>query len=133
MAGDDLDVVVEYITAHPGCRSWSVCNVRPQTTGRDLEELRKAGRIRWGDGDGGWFIGEGNADNPLGLEALLPADRALEIALRWGGCEGDHHRMWVIDQMVRQLTGPDYEPWVQAACFGSEGPDTYEWDTGTAP
>jgi hypothetical protein len=41
--------------------------------------------------------------------------------------------MWVIDQMVRQLTGPDYEPWVQAACFGEDGPDTYEWDMGVAP
>lgn len=30
---------------------------------------------------------------------------ALQIANDFGHAEGDHHKMWVIDQMVRALTG----------------------------
>jgi hypothetical protein len=73
------------------------------------------------------------ADNPLGLEATNPVEQALEIAMRWGGIDGEHHKTWVIDQMVRALAGPNYETWVQAHNFGDDGPDTYEWATGIAP
>ncbi len=38
---------------------------------------------------------------------------ALEIAFRHGGTDGEHHKQWVIDQMVRALTGPDYSEWVR--------------------
>ena len=31
--------------------------------------------------------------------------RALEIAFQDAGVDGEHHKMWVIDQMVRVLTG----------------------------
>ena len=31
--------------------------------------------------------------------------RALDYAVRYGGIDGDHHKAWVIDQMVRALTG----------------------------
>lgn len=30
--------------------------------------------------------------------------KALEFADCYGGIDGDHHKMWVIDQMVRALT-----------------------------
>lgn len=83
--------------------------------------------------------------------------KAIEFAVRYGGIEGDHHKAWVIDQMVRALTGcPDvtktatdangdeytfesqgesdeYEKLVAEACRGEEGPDTYGWDTGITP
>lgn len=58
---------------------------------------------------------------------------ALELAERYGGIDGDHHKSWVIDQMVRALTGPDYEAWVGMACIGEDGPDTYSWSQGIAP
>lgn len=58
---------------------------------------------------------------------------ALRVALRYGGVDGEHHKAWVIDQMVRKLTGVKYEGWVRAACNGEDGPDTYEWDVGIAP
>jgi hypothetical protein len=87
----------------------------------------------------------------------IPA--ALDIAAQFGGIDGDHHKAWVIDQMVRALTGcpvvtktfPDdnrpgqtyeaeemgeseeYREWVRAACEGEDGPDTYEWNVGIAP
>lgn len=60
-------------------------------------------------------------------------EKALEVALRYGGIDGDHHKAWVIDQMVRALAGPRYEAWVKSACEGEDGPDTYGWDEGIPP
>lgn len=60
-------------------------------------------------------------------------ERALGIARHWADVDGAHHKAWVIDQMVRALTGDDYETWVKDACNGDEGPNTYEWDVGIAP
>lgn len=61
------------------------------------------------------------------------AERALEYAYRFGGIGGEHHKAWVIDQMVRALTGDGYDEWVRRACDGEDGPNTYSWDTGIAP
>jgi hypothetical protein len=52
--------------------------------------------------------------------------------------------MWVIDQMVRHLTGDGYEQWVHEfeMCIGCEGDDckecegsgqVYEWSVGIPP
>ncbi len=62
-----------------------------------------------------------------------PVEMALEFALCYGSIEGDHHKMWVIDQMVRALTGDGYEQWIIGAKDGEDGPDTYEWTVGIAP
>ena len=59
--------------------------------------------------------------------------KALAIARDLGGIDGGHHKMWVIDQMIRVLTGDDYNKWVEDYCDGEDGPDTYEWDEGIAP
>ena len=29
---------------------------------------------------------------------------ALELAVKYGGIDGEHHKAWVIDQIVRALT-----------------------------
>ena len=60
-------------------------------------------------------------------------EKALDVANNYGGIDGDHHKTWVIDQMVRALTGDLYEKWVAEHCAGECGPDSYEWDTGVAP
>lgn len=84
-------------------------------------------------------------------------DQALDIARRFGGIGGDHHKAWVIDQMVRALTDC---PWVQLEAVdyqgkpytymgmgeserykafvafvrtGEDGPETYDWEVGTPP
>ena len=82
---------------------------------------------------------------------------ALEVAVG-GIADGDHHKMWIIDQMVRALTGcstveaegrnpstgktftylkmgksKEYLKWVADYENGEEGPRTYEWDTGVPP
>lgn len=59
--------------------------------------------------------------------------KALAIAQVYGQTDGAHHKAWVIDQMVRALTGDAYEAWVTAYCAGDDGPETYEWDVGIAP
>ena len=79
-------------------------------------------------------------------------DKALTIAVRHGGHDGTQHKAWVIDQMVRALTGcPDeeatakdhrgedytytrqgeseeYKALVKDACG-----DEYEWNVGSPP
>lgn len=58
---------------------------------------------------------------------------ALRIAHGFGGTDGAHHKDWVIDQMVRALTGDAYETWVENFNAGEYGPNTYEWPQGIAP
>jgi len=60
-------------------------------------------------------------------------ESALQIAKLYGQTDGAHHKMWVIDQMVRAMTADNYPAWVAAHNNGKLGPDTYEWDTGMAP
>ena len=52
--------------------------------------------------------------------------KALEIAANYGWIDGTHHKMWVIDQMVRALTNSDfhYAQWTDAFAY---------WDIGIAP
>ena len=60
-------------------------------------------------------------------------DKAIELAVQFGGIDGDHHKAWVIDQMVRVLAGDKYEQIVADAISGEDGPNTYAWDEGVAP
>lgn len=60
-------------------------------------------------------------------------NKAIELAVQYGGFDGAHHKDWVIDQMVRILAGERYEQIVREACDGEDGPDTYSWETGVAP
>lgn len=59
--------------------------------------------------------------------------RAIALAIQYGGNDGAHHKDWVIDQMVRILAGSAYANVVAQACAGDDGPDTYEWNCGIAP
>lgn len=84
-------------------------------------------------------------------EAPTPEARiakALEFASEYAYIDGDHHKMWVIDQMVRALTGC---PVATKSAVGSvtgepytyevqgESPEYHafigdeEWDEGIAP
>jgi len=58
---------------------------------------------------------------------------ALDIARRYAGNDGAHHKDWVIDQMVRALTGDGYDEFVRDACAGEDGPCTYGWEMGISP
>ena len=56
--------------------------------------------------------------------------KALEVAERYGGIDGAHHKQWVIDQMVRVLLGNGYGKWVREM---NDAPDYLPWDEGIAP
>lgn len=62
-------------------------------------------------------------------------EKALELAIRFGGIDGDHHKAWVIDQMCRALCESelDYQQMVAAARGGEDGPETYGWNEGIPP
>lgn len=67
-------------------------------------------------------------------------DYALTIAEQFGNVDGEQHKQWCIDKMVRALTGTDerYERWLyrRNADIDENGqlvPDVFEWDTGVAP
>ena len=74
---------------------------------------------------------------------------ALQVAKDYGTVDGGHHKMWVIDQMVRHLTGcpmmelqsrfPDahgnaytYQGLGESGEYGAFVGDE-EWDEGIAP
>ena len=82
---------------------------------------------------------------------------AISIAAAYGGFDGGHHKMWVIDQMVRALTdcpveikeakdcngfeyhyeafgeSEAYKSFIKEYCVGEDGPEDYNWDVGIAP
>jgi hypothetical protein len=59
--------------------------------------------------------------------------KALKVIERYGGIDGAHHKQWVLDQVVRILTGRKYKAWVKEMKAGDDGPETYSWDEGIAP
>jgi hypothetical protein len=52
----------------------------------------------------------------------------LDLIDRCGGIDGDHHKQWVLDQVVRILTGDGYGAWV-----ASREKEGYEWEEGIPP
>lgn len=59
--------------------------------------------------------------------------QALDLALECGQIDGDHHKTWVIDQMVRILAGDRYDEIITSWRAGVDGPNTYTWNCGIAP
>ena len=60
-------------------------------------------------------------------------NQVLELIVQYGGIDGAHHKQWLLDQIVRKLTGEDYGKWVSEYQDGEDGPETYLWDEGIAP
>lgn len=53
-------------------------------------------------------------------------------ALHYGCIDGGHHKMWVIDQMLRGLLADEYDEVIANWCKNDDG-DDFEWDVGIAP
>ena len=53
---------------------------------------------------------------------------ALTVAWEFGSYDGAHHKQWVIAEIVKRLTGSDYDDWVENLCG-----DEFDWDEGTPP
>ena len=59
--------------------------------------------------------------------------QAVDIAWQYAQIDGDYHKRWVIDQMVRVLLGEEkYKKWVEAY-ETPYGDDYWKWDVGIAP
>ena len=63
------------------------------------------------------------------------AQNALKIAWQYGQIDGSHHKMWVIDQMVKALceNENEYKNWVEAYEKPLSDGDYYLWEVGIAP
>lgn len=61
--------------------------------------------------------------------------RALDIAAAYTWCDGDQHKRWVIDQMVRALTGCPDEGGTQGEsdAYRAFTRQAGTWDTGITP
>lgn len=61
-------------------------------------------------------------------------EKVLEIAFQYGQIDGDHHKTWVIDQIVRILTGEKYNEFVKEYETDEEtGEKEWTWKNGIAP
>ena len=68
------------------------------------------------------------------MDVAVPRiEEALNIAFSYAQIDGAHHKAWVIDQMVRSLTGDEYKTWIANHNAGEDGAETYSWDEGIAP
>ena len=69
------------------------------------------------------------------MNASYKIDAALDIIYHFGGTDGGHHKQWVLDQVVRYLTGDTkaYTAWVKNYQDGEDGLNIYKWDVGIAP
>lgn len=59
--------------------------------------------------------------------------KVLDLIFEYGQIDGGHHKMWVIDQIVRILTRDKYNEWVKTYVYDEETGDIYNWDKGIAP
>lgn len=62
-------------------------------------------------------------------------EKALSLAWQYAQIDGGHHKMWVIDQMVRVLCGSEeeYKKWVERYEAPVSEDEYYLWDVGIAP
>lgn len=56
-------------------------------------------------------------------------EKAIDIAYEYSQIDGEHHKAWCIDQIVRALTDDNYNEFVKKY----ENNGEYKWDIGIAP
>jgi hypothetical protein len=85
----------------------------------------------WPENDyrGVLFVGEEEVPESLEDRVQLATDLILENAQT----DGAHHKTWVLDQVLRVLTGDRYQQVIDAYCDGDDGEMAYDWDEGVAP
>lgn len=82
---------------------------------------------------GAFSAKEGQTVLSLIKEQNKKIEKVLDLIFEYGQIDGAHHKMWVIDQIVRILTGDKYKEWVKAYIYDEETGDSYSWDKGIAP
>lgn len=56
-------------------------------------------------------------------------ERLVFFLMDYGGIDGEHHKQWALDQILRKLTGDRYTEIVTLYEQGG----LFEWDVGIAP
>lgn len=90
----------------------------------DTEKIYKALEI---------ILSERNQDKKRIQELEEEREKVLDLIFEYGQIDGDHHKTWVIDQIVRMLTKDKYNEWVKNYVYDEETGDVYSWDKGIAP
>ena len=79
------------------------------------------------------YFGTSVADKIVSSQVLSETKRindAIDVAWKAGGVDGDHHKAWVIDQMLRKLlSANEYNDFLTEYEKSGE----YKWDPGVAP
>lgn len=110
---------------------------------KEILQERILKRLREMDSGGETLPGETenvdiqNPDNPSEYQAFLRSNQdtaavALMIASKYAMAESESHKAWVIDQMVRALTGSQYESFINHSCK-LNAKEAGEWDEGSVP
>ncbi len=56
--------------------------------------------------------------------------QVMDLVTRYGMIDGEHHKQWVLDQVMRIVSGDLYAAWVEDM---ASDPDYSPWDVGIAP
>lgn len=61
-------------------------------------------------------------------------NKVVKLASDGLWCDGDHHKQWYLEQILRVLFGEHYDQAVAAMTADEDGnPNTYNWEPGVAP
>lgn len=66
-------------------------------------------------------------------EARQRIMKAIEVCFAYSQVDGDHHKAWVLDEIMRALAGEHYGRVVELHNVGEDGPDSYTWNCGFPP
>jgi len=69
----------------------------------------------------------------MGTDEKIRIASALKLIRDYGGFDGAHHKQWVLDQVVRNLTKGGYMEWVRGYETEDDDPRAYVWDEGIPP
>ncbi len=60
-------------------------------------------------------------------------EEAIQLASESMAYDGEHHKVWYIDQIVRVLAGDKYDEVVKESKKDENGEDAHRWDEGIQP
>ena len=75
-------------------------------------------------------IGCGHVNQAGGTHEFCRPSIVARLATRYGQIDGEHHKQWLIDQMLRASLENMYDDWVKKM---NSDEDYEPWDVGIAP